>query len=359
MLPCTHLSIELRDGQSPRRLVALGGRATVSFFVFWAAVIAQASLSHAQQSSPEASATDAQSLELQGLETQHTFWEVSSRCLAACGPRQNNCQLPKFSVTRCVDGFWKPSSVDELLTHNNATPEQRVVIYVHGNWMTHPNARGRARVVYANLLKYATEPITFIAFSWPSEQQRGFARDVFAKKDRTEIDAYYLALLLSNLQSEQSVGILGFSFGGRVVAAALHMVGGGTVAGRNICECPTDLCFRLSLYAPAFDRTALSASGAYCRALIRVESTVNLYNSADPVLRRFKYIDRSSKPIAAGFAGILGAATLRPDTGDATRLVDTPRIVQYDCCNIGRTHYELDYQRCPAMPIALKNVLGL
>jgi len=353
--PCNSLPIRSYCGRW--RLLAFACWNAASIALICAVCVVQATNSRADEPPTEAPNVDASAAS--GPGSQHSFWEVSSRCLGVCTPRQGSCELPGFTVTRCAEGLWQPSSVNALLEHNRATPAKRIVIYVHGNWMTHANARSRARVVYSNLLKYAAEPVTFIAFSWPSEQQRGFARDVFAKKDRTEIDAYYLALLISSLQSEQSVGVLGFSFGGRVVAAALHMVGGGKVADRDICQCPTDLCFRLSLYAPAFDRTALSASGTYCRALIRVESTVNLYNSADPVLRRFKYIDRSSKPIAAGFAGILGAANLRPDTGDATRLVDTPRIVQYDCCNIGRTHYELDYQRCSAMPIALKNVLGL
>ncbi len=60
---------------------------------------------------------------------------------------------------------------------------------------------------------------------------------------------------------------------------------------------------RVSLIAPAFDRNELNAGGDYELAMSRVERLVNLYNSSDPVLKRFRFIDVGS-PVAAGFLGI-------------------------------------------------------
>ncbi len=225
--------------------------------------------------------------------------------------------------------------------------------------MTHPNARGRASVVFRSLVRYAQEPVTFVAFSWPSEKRQGFARDVLAKKSRTDTDSFYLGELIQNLHSELPTGLLGFSFGGRVMCGTLHLLGGGTLAGRCLPTAEHQTRYRLSLYAPAFDRTALTPRGQYRYALQNVDRTVNLYNSSDPILRRFKYIDTGSKPIAAGFAGIV-AMPFRGDTetGQGNPLSNSGDIVQYDCCSIGRSHFELDYYSCRAMPIALKNVLG-
>lgn len=143
------------------------------------------------------------------------------------------------------------------------------------------------------------------------------------------------------------------------MCGTLHLLSGGKLAGRCLPQAECDVRYRLSLYAPAFDRTALAPGGEYQLALKNVDKTVNLYNSSDPVLRRFKYIDRSSKPIAAGFAGIL-ATTFGADkeTGSGNPLSGSTGIVQYDCRSIGRSHYELNYYSCSAMPTALKNVLG-
>ncbi|GAB5402379.1 MAG: hypothetical protein Aurels2KO_06100 [Aureliella sp.] len=268
-------------------------------------------------------------------------------------------ELPDYTVTRCEDGVWSQVALEELLVHNQSSTGNRLVIYVHGNWMTHPNARARARIVFKWVTRYAREPVTFVAFSWPSEKRQGFARDVYAKKTRTETDAFYLGELIQNLHSDLPTGLLGFSFGGRIVCGTLHLLGGGKLAGRCLPTAEHQTRYRLSLYAPAFDRTALTPQGQYHCALENVDRTVNLYNSSDPILRRFKYIDTSSKPIAAGFAGIV-AMPFRgnSETGQGNPLSSSGGIVQYDCRSIGRSHFELDYYSCSAMPIALKNVLG-
>lgn len=267
--------------------------------------------------------------------------------------------MPAFRVRKCVDGHWASSTIEELLAHNAASPSNRLVVYVHGNWMTYSNAICRARIVYSRLTGYSKEPLTFVAYTWPSEKRQGFARDVYAKKARTETDAFYLGQLMQNLHSELPTGVIAFSFGGRVAAGMLHLLGGGTLEGRCLCVSDAFEIYRLSLYAPAFDRAALTPIGTYKLALERVEKAVNLYNSSDPVLRRFKYLERGSNPIAAGFAGLISTGRLTRDSGSAgTPLSDEIKIVQYDCRGIGRSHFELDYLSCSAMSIALKNVLG-
>lgn len=289
----------------------------------------------------------------------HTYWEVSSRSLGGCPPRTAECgELPAFRVRKCVDDQWISSTIEELLAHNVATPTNRLVVYVHGNWMTYSNAICRARIVYGKLTRYTKEPLTFIAYTWPSEKRQGFARDVYAKKARTETDAFYLGQFMQNLHSDLPTGVLAFSFGGRVAGGMLHLLGGGKLEGRSLCASDALEIYRLSLYAPAFDRTALTPSGTYSLALERVEKAVNLYNSSDPVLRRFKFIERGS-PIAAGFAGLMATGRITRDSGSAGKpLSDEIKIVQYDCRGIGRSHFELDYLSCSAMSVALKNVLG-
>ena len=82
---------------------------------------------------------------------------------------------------------------------------------------------------------------------------------------------------------------------------------------------------------------------------------MNLYNSRDPILRRFRFLDRLSQPIAAGFAGIETAFTPRvisPLAGQTT-------IRQYDCGGvIGTTHSERSYYgECPYFREIIRHLL--
>jgi hypothetical protein len=283
----------------------------------------------------------------------NSIWEVSSRSLPDC---PNSNFVPAFDVHLVEQGCWKLGDKSRILGELT-DPSRRTVIYVHGNWMDRSEARQRALSVYSKMLRSRCaedgQPISFILFSWPSERREGFARDVRSKKDRLNADAFYLARFLEQNSATSSLGLIGYSFGGTVVCGALHLLHGGVLDGRRAgLTASASLPTRVSLIAPAFDRTDLAAGGNYSRALDGVERLVNVYNSTDPILKRFRFFDRDAAPIAAGFAGIL-----EPRFGSP--LVANEKIQQYDCNTIGRTHAELAYLQCDAASLAMQNVLGL
>ncbi len=117
--------------------------------------------------------------------------------------------------------------------------------------------------------------------------------------------------------------MIGFSFGGAVICGTLQLMAGGSLDCRTL---PSPLIehqnVRVSLVAPAFERHELNAGGDYEFALSRIDRLVNLYNSSDPVLKRFRFIDDGS-PVAAGFLGISARGS--------HALGSHPTIVQYDC----------------------------
>ena len=115
----------------------------------------------------------------------------------------------------------------------------------------------------------------------------------------------YLANVLTQLPMELPLGALGYSFGAPVTCGALQLLGGGSLAGRALPAPATrPSSIRLSLMAPAFDQESFSLNGRYRKTLEIVEQVVNLYNSDDPILRRFRFFDRESAPVAAGFSGL-------------------------------------------------------
>jgi len=258
-----------------------------------------------------------------------------------------------FQVSRFDGAVWQSSDEAQLQGSLNGAPLLRTIIYAHGNWMTSENTRGRGAYAYQRLTQRASEPIRFIIYSWPSQRDGRPLRDVYEKADRSHTDTYYFAHLLARVPLETPLGLLGFSFGGRIVCGGLHLVNGGSLKGRVSPTWPSGRMVRVSLLAPAFDRTWLAENREYGKALNSIETLVNIYNSQDPVLRRFRFIDRIGTPTAAGFLGLTDPRATQPLQSDT-------RIVQYDCGPYaGSSHDEMNYyQNCCAYNTALDNVLG-
>ncbi len=280
------------------------------------------------------------------------LWEVSSRCLPDLEKCTTISQIT-FRVSKFTCNGWQSSSDAELDGSFSSSPGTRTIIYTHGNWMTADNTRGRGSYVYNRVSQRANEPIRFIIYSWPSQRDGRPIRDVYEKAERSNTDTYYFAHLLSRVPAQSQLGILGFSFGGRVVGGGLHMVSGGSYEGRRSPVWTQARYVRVSFLAPAFDRTWLSEKREYGLALSHVQSLINIYNSKDPVLRRFRFLDRVTTPIAAGFSGIADPRATEP-------LAEDSRIEQFDCgCDVGSSHDEMNYYRkCHAYTKAIDNVLG-
>jgi hypothetical protein len=281
---------------------------------------------------------------------QDALWEISSRRLPDCPSKDFE---PNFEVTEVADGYRWPQSLQYLQNHIVEHPEQRVVFYVHGNWMPTADARARAMAVHQRLKCISqSDPICFIAFSWPSERREGFARDLIGKKTRLDADSLYFAQVIRSLQLQQPAGFIGYSFGAAILCGAQHLLGGGSLCSYRLDSLPpARLPADLSLIAPAFDRQDLTSRGKYHLAIQDHDSVFNLYNSMDPILKRFRFFDQDGSPTAAGFAGLMEPRSLQPLSEDSS-------IRQFDCRRIGRTHAELDYLKCALATGAFENVLG-
>ncbi len=280
-----------------------------------------------------------------------SIWELSTRSLPDC-PQMGVDYAPE--LCQLTAGAWSLGAIESLRELVASPTGPRLVVYVHGNRMPRQQARDRAHIIYQHLVSSANcEPICFLALSWPSEQTERLPQDVDRKKRRLNADAYYLANFIGALDVQRPIGYWGYSFGCAIVCGAHHMLAGGSLHGYQLAGPPAARSLdRTSLIAPAFDRQDLTPRGQYHLALVAVDKMVNLYNSVDPILRRFRFFDRSTSPTAAGYAGILEPRSISPLSADR-------KIVQYDCRTIGRTHAELDYLTCPCISWAFRNVAGL
>ncbi len=285
-------------------------------------------------------------------------FEVSTRHL--CDRfRSLNFDQPNVEVNKLSGNCWLQSDVEEAMPSGGTGI--LTIVYVHGNFMGRNNALERVRIVDCYLRAQTDRPYRLLILSWPSQREAKPLRDVMLNAESAENHSLYVAWMLQRLRNEPQVSLLGFSFGARAVTGGLHLDAGGVIPGYDCSPMPdvgSELKYRLGLVAPAIDRHWLERNGRHQLAMTHVDSMVNLYNSRDPVLRRFRFVDRSTRPIAAGFAGFTGFAGLA-DPRATTPLTGQPRIRQYDCGSaLGTTHSEKNYYgECPYFRNVIQHLL--
>ncbi|MEQ1830403.1 MAG: hypothetical protein ABL921_30880 [Pirellula sp.] len=287
--------------------------------------------------------------------SQSEIYEISTRHLPdkfRSIPFENPC----VEVNRWVGNGWLRTSVEDVLPSEGISVLP--ILYVHGNFMERNNALERVRILDGYLRQQADRPYRLIMLSWPSQREKKPLRDAVANAESAECESLYVAWILSRLRDQPQLSILGFSYGARSVTGGLHLDAGGAIPGFARSPFPDSgqsLQYRIGLVAPAIDRNWIESNGRHGLALTHVESLINLYNSRDPILRRYRFLDRLVRPVAAGFAGF--EAVSNPVA--ASPLTGQSRIRQYDCGGvIGTTHSERSYYgQCPYFRLLVRHLL--
>jgi hypothetical protein len=280
------------------------------------------------------------------------LWLVSSRGLTSEASRVN-LQDPRLQVRRWQSGGWTSASVEEL---TQADAELPLIVYVHGNRYTEGDAISRGRTIFNTALRFRMpgRPLHWVIWSWPSEKVSFGVHDVRLKADRADAQSLYLGWLLQQLPQQRRLGLVGYSFGGRVATGALHALAGGAIARRRLPggESLRDPA-RMVLIAPAIDNDWLGSGHYHGRAGRLLERVNVLRNSADPMLQRYGWINLQRHPAAMGFTGL----RLRPRGLDGAEVP----VEQQDVANVvGRSHDELRYfQGCIPARQALAQLMEL
>ncbi len=225
---------------------------------------------------------------------------------------------------------WTESTLDEFL--GSSIPDQPTMVYVHGNRVSWNDAIDRAWHARNSILGCShVGPIRYVIWSWPSDKAHGQVRDVRLKAARTNGEAHYLAWFLSQLDLATPLRMLGYSYGARVTTGALHVLGGGELAGQSqsLREGPR---VRVALLAAAVHNDWLQPGACHEHALDQMDRLLIQYNSCDPMLQRYRFIEKHSRPAALGYTGMF---------------VDERQgvwIEQRDvCCIVGKSHAEARY----------------
>ncbi|MCO6458301.1 MAG: hypothetical protein J5I93_23590 [Pirellulaceae bacterium] len=272
------------------------------------------------------------------------MWLVSTRHLGCPGPAD---EPPALEVQQYLPGAgWQSSDLPALLDAQSRA--DRTCVYVHGNRVEWNEALSQGQGLYRRLLMADNDapPACFVIWSWPSSQIRGQLKDVRVKAARTNSEGYYLGWLLSALDPDRPLSLIGYSFGARVITGALHLHGGGALAGRTLPSAAggelselTGLSARVALLAPAVHNDWLSPGHRHELAAYDMDSLLLLYNSCDQALKRYGLTEKGAHPDALGYTGLVYRTPLEPD-----------RITQVDaCCIVGKAHDEWRYYNAPSL----------
>lgn len=239
-------------------------------------------------------------------------------------PGAHVADLQQLDVQSLAGDQWRLSSATELA---ESTRERTTVIYIHGNRGSDGEAIERGMRIGAILAaRDGCPPLQMVIWSWPSAKVQRGRRDFLIKAERADTEAWYLSALLDQLPVGVDVGLIGYSYGARVVTGALHWVSGGEFEGRtlsgldgNSLGLPADRLleqppgslterhrgrYRVALLAPAIHHDWLATHGCHRDAFQSTDRMLLLFNTCDPALRWYRFAFRCEKPEAVGRWGL-------------------------------------------------------
>jgi len=254
--------------------------------------------------------------------TSDQIWLVSTRGIACV-----NGSLG-WSTARYDAGYWKGS--DDNAFSASDDQETVTVIYIHGNRMDSAGAESRGLGIYRELVDDpSVGKVRFVIWSWPSDQIRGPFKDVRSKAARSDDEAYLLARFLAPIPETRRVGLIGFSYGARIISGSLHILGGGEVVGRGL-ESGGRANYRVVFWAAGVQNDWLLPDNVHSKALPLGEKWLNFSNRCDSVLRRFHRVDPCDDSPGLGYTGLAGKEQLPADLAARYEDLDVAHLVGND-----------------------------
>ncbi len=215
-------------------------------------------------------------------------------------------------------GCWRAATAEEFFAEVSCQP---TVVHTHGGHTDDAWATRQGRALMGTLRRWSGDrPVRVVLWKWPAERGPQRLRpDLRAAAARAEFEGRLLAGWLRLLGGEAAVTLVGYSFGGRTIAAGLHHL-----ATEQKEESAPPLP-RLSavLVAAAFDSDALLPGRRYGKALTAVDAMLITHHRADRVLRLYPLLEPGPSAEALGFTGpacpwLLGPARKHLEVLDLT-----------------------------------------
>jgi hypothetical protein len=228
-------------------------------------------------------------------------WLVSTRRLPdiGCLPTHAAVDVERLAAGNACRR-WERADLARLLDD----PTRPVAIFVHGNRYDPASARSQGLMLARTLRQVRPEAsaVRTLIFSWPSEQEGILLRDSRAKYERAMTEGHYLAWLLSQLDPQQPVAIVGYSYGALIGLEAIDNLCRAERTGHEPAGRFSDRPGRLHLVlvAAAVRQDALAPRGEYRQVACTIDRLALFNNTRDKALGYFEFIDRSLRTEALG-----------------------------------------------------------
>jgi hypothetical protein len=265
-------------------------------------------------------------------EPPQSVWLVSTRGAPQYGALDDS--LGSLCYWRLTDDCqWSAADADAFAAADDAAVP--TVVYIHGNRTGADDAVADGWHVYQAVRSQVPDrAFRYVIWSWPADRVgRRNRPDILLKAAYCDAESYYLAAWMARLRPGVKVGLIGHSFGPRIITGAMHLLGGGQVAGYEMPEKTVAAWaagkrnpVRAVLLAAAEDVDALSPGGVNERALSLLDKALITVNRYDRVLRWYPRMCGRGGPQALGFTGPCAV-----ENPEKTELVDVS-------CTVGRIH---------------------
>ncbi len=220
------------------------------------------------------------------------LWLISSRSAGCSFDPQH------LKIYHDEHGCFVPQTWTQFLKRQRA--DLPLIVWVHGNRVAASEASGIGRRVFLALAQYSSRPFQMVIWSWPSAKQGGPLRDARIKAAAADRHGRHLARMLDVLPVGRHVGLLGYSYGARLILSALHESGAGEAAEQ---EKPG---YQVVLWVPGVEHSALAPRGRFSQAWKRIDQVLLVTNCSDRVLRWYPWVCGPHGPEALGRVGPSG-----------------------------------------------------
>lgn len=250
------------------------------------------------------------------------FWIVNTRRAPTCRDLVDGVNRIEFS--RKIDHRQVHVGRDEFMAAID--PSLPNVVYVHGNSLDSEEAVTSGEGLIDGIGPHVP-PYRFILWSWPADRIPGmnYPDNARVKSARSELQGYYLAWLIDQIDPMTRFSLVGYSLGTVSVTAALDGLARGTVAGHPLFETKhvVGRPVQAALLAAAEENNWLWPDQRHGLALTQVERALVTINRRDRLLRQF--IRLTSAP-ALGTSGIPETARLGELQSKVKQFVVTPYL---------------------------------
>lgn len=186
-------------------------------------------------------------------------------------------------------------------------PGVLTVVYVHGNQISHCEALERSLAVYRALVRgsCSDQPVRFVVWSWPAGKIPGMLHDFRVKALRTRPVGWQLAWALDQFPTDSPLGLIGYSYGARIIGGATHVLAGGDLSGLALTERvhPDRPPVRVAFMAAATHNCWFGPGQYHGMAMQQIDRLWLTVNPNDPAMRFYSLSSANSSPEAMGEHG--------------------------------------------------------